>query len=83
VLFALRAIGGGDVKLLTALGLWIRPDRFAQLVVIMALLGGLLTVVVVAWHIALRQKQRLAIPYGVAIAAAGLWILTSDYLPGP
>ena len=83
VLFALRAIGGGDVKLLTALGLWIRPDRFAQLVVIMALLGGLLTVVVVAWHIALRQKQRLAIPYGVASAAAGLWILTSDYLPGP
>jgi prepilin peptidase CpaA len=80
-LFALRAMGGGDVKLLTALALWIRPDWFAHLVVIMALLGGVLTVAVAAWHIARRQRNRIAIPYGVAIAAAGLWILTSDYLP--
>jgi prepilin peptidase CpaA len=81
VLFALRAMGGGDVKLLTALALWIRPDWFAHLLVIMALLGGLLTVVFAAWHMARRQQSRIAIPYGVAIAAAGLWVLTQDYLP--
>lgn len=81
-LFALRAMGGGDVKLLTALALWIRPDWFVQLVMIMALLGGALTLAVAAWHIARRQRGRVAVPYGVAIAAAGLWILTSDYLPG-
>ncbi len=30
-LFALRMMGGGDVKLLTALALWLRPVLFAKL----------------------------------------------------
>lgn len=80
-LFALGAMGGGDVKLLTALALWIRPDWFLQLIVIMALLGGILTIVFGAWHIARRHRDRIAIPYGVAISAAGLWVLASQYLP--
>ncbi len=49
---------------------------------IMAVLGGVLTVVVAGWHNARRRRGRIAIPYGVAIAGAGLWILTTDYLPG-
>lgn len=81
VLFALRAMGGGDVKLLTALALWIEPVWFLRLLVIMALIGGVLTVALGAWHVARRQRDRLAIPYGVAIAAAGLWILALQYLP--
>jgi prepilin peptidase CpaA len=80
-LFALRAMGGGDVKLLTALALWIEPMPFLRLLIMMALLGGVLTVVFGAWHIARRRKDRLAIPYGVAIAAAGLWVLGTSYLP--
>jgi prepilin peptidase CpaA len=80
-LFALRAMGGGDVKLLTALALWIEPIPFVRLLVMMALLGGVLTIVFGAWHIARRRKDRLAIPYGVAIALAGLWILGTSYLP--
>lgn len=80
-LFALRAMGGGDVKLLTALALWIPPLWFLKLVVVMALIGGVLTVVVGAWHIARRRRERLAIPYGVAISSAGLWVLASHYLP--
>ena len=80
-LFALRAMGGGDVKLLTALALWIEPLWFVKLVVIMALLGGVLTLVFGAWHIARRRKDRLAIPYGVAIATAGLWVLSAHYWP--
>ncbi len=82
-LFALKAMGGGDVKLLTALALWIRPASFADLLAIMALLGGVLTVMFACWHIARRRRDRIAIPYGVAIAAAGLWVLTTDYLPTP
>ena len=39
-LFALRAMGGGDVKLLTALALWIEPLAFVKLLIIMALAGG-------------------------------------------
>jgi prepilin peptidase CpaA len=80
-LFALRAMGGGDVKLLTALALWIAPSHFLWLVIMMALLGGLLTIVFAAWHVARRQRERLAVPYGVAIASAGLWTLASHYLP--
>jgi prepilin peptidase CpaA len=81
VLFALKAMGGGDVKLLTALALWIEPLAFLKLLIMMSLLGGVLTVVFGAWHIARRRKDRLAIPYGVAIAAAGLWVLCTNYLP--
>lgn len=80
-LFALRMMGGGDVKLLTALALWIAPGLFLKLVIIMALLGGILTIVMGAWHVMRRQRDKLAIPYGVAIAAAGLWVLGTDYLP--
>lgn len=81
VLFALRAMGGGDVKLLTALALWIAPLPFLQLVFVMAILGGVLTLAFGAWHIMRRRKERLAIPYGVAISAAGLWILSVHYFP--
>jgi prepilin peptidase CpaA len=80
-LFALRAMGGGDVKLLTALALWIPPVWFFKLVVMMALIGGLLTIIFGAWHIARRQRDKVAIPYGVAISTAGLWVLASHYLP--
>ena len=81
VLFAMRAMGGGDVKLLTALALWIEPVLFMQLIVLMALLGGVLTLVLGSWHIMRRRKDRVAIPYGVAISAAGLWVLAAHYFP--
>lgn len=80
-MFALRMMGGGDVKLLTALALWIKPDWFLELLIIMALLGGILTIAMGAWHIMRRQRDRLTIPYGVAISAAGLWVLGIHYLP--
>ncbi len=80
-LFAMRVMGGGDVKLLAALALWIEPVLFVQLLVLMALLGGVLTILMGCWHIARRQRERLTIPYGVAIAAAGLWIIGVHYLP--
>jgi prepilin peptidase CpaA len=80
-MFAMKMMGGGDVKLLTALALWITPFNFMQLLLIMAIAGGVLTVVMFFWHTARRQKERLAIPYGVAIAFGGLWVLAVNYLP--
>ena len=80
-LFALRVMGGGDVKLLAALALWIRPEHFLWLVVVMSLLGGVLTVLFGAWHVARRHQGRIAIPYGVAICAAGLLTLAGKSLP--
>lgn len=75
VLFALRMMGGGDVKLLTALALWIEPNAFLQLLFIMALAGGALTLVMGVAHVMRRQKDRIAVPYGVAIAFGALWVL--------
>lgn len=80
-LFALRMMGGGDVKLLSALALWIVPANFLKLVIVMALVGGVLTLLFGAWHIMRRQRDRIAIPYGVAIAFGGLWVLGTNYLP--
>lgn len=80
-LFAVRMMGGGDVKLLTALALWIEPGLFLQLLIVMALAGGLLTIVLGAWHVARRQRHKLQVPYGVAISTGGLWVLTTHYLP--
>ncbi len=81
VLFALRAMGGGDVKLLAALALWIQPVHFAWLVVVMSLMGAVLTVAFASWHIARRKPGRAAIPYGVAICGAGLLTLADKSLP--
>lgn len=145
-LFALRQMGGGDVKLLTALALWFLPGPFLQMVVLMAVIGGggsiamaacnmrrvpgesgrdiLAALAAILWiagaaaiiftiasgkplvtampvsewslspwlvllflaavlallltgfrQIMRRQKSRLRVPYGVAIAASALWIL--------
>jgi prepilin peptidase CpaA len=153
-LFVTNQMGGGDVKLLTALALWFTPVSFIQLVILMAVLGGgasiamaafnmqrvpgervrdvLAGVVALAWvwaacgllfslasrrpligpgtidavisvlpsvwalllaagaiglifvlgftHIVRRQKSKLPIPYGIAIAAAGLWVLGEQTL---
>jgi prepilin peptidase CpaA len=80
-MFAIRAMGGGDVKLLTALALWIKPLWFLHLLTVMAVAGGVLTLVMGVWHIARRHKERPVVPYGIAIALAGIWVLVADYLP--
>lgn len=80
-LFAIKMMGGGDVKLLTVLALWIPWDAFIQLLMVMAIAGGVLTIVMGIWHVMRRQRDRLAIPYGVAIAFGGLWVLYFNLLP--
>lgn len=82
-LFAIRAMGGGDVKLLTALALWLPLQPFLKLLLMMALLGGLLTIVVACWHRIAARPGKVQIPYGVAIACAGLWVLSTTYWPAP
>lgn len=74
-LWSLRVIGGGDIKLLIALSLWMAPMPYFGLLIVMALTGGVLTVALAAWHVARRSKGRMIIPYGVAIACGGLWTI--------
>ena len=150
-MFAVRAMGGGDVKLLAALALWVPPLAFVNLILLMSLIGGALSIAIAArnleqaegarlrnllayasavfwvalagyavWRIVTaqplpmgdlqltrlgqgllwgllaaglligvagvreiirRQRNRLPIPYGVAISIAGLWILAVQYFP--
>lgn len=78
--FQLGAMGGGDVKLVSALALWLPPLAVIKLLIIMSLAGGVLTAVMLARHRLSKSTHTLEIPYGVAIAFAGLWLLGEPYL---
>ena len=78
--FHLGAMGGGDVKLAAALALWFAPGDTLFLIVLMSLAGGLLTLIVMAEHNLKKKDGRPEVPYGVAIAFAGLWILAQRFL---
>jgi len=70
VLFLLDLIGGGDVKMLAALALWLRPEDLGRCLVIIAIAGGILGVCVAIG--ARRRLGKPTVPYGVAIAIGGL-----------
>jgi len=79
-LFALGMMGGGDVKMLGAIALWLPLQAMSTLIIVMALIGGVVTLVTVAHHRMTRRIGQPEIPYGVAIALAGLWVLGERYL---
>jgi prepilin peptidase CpaA len=78
--FALGAMGGGDVKLIAALGLWLLPMDFMRMLVWMSIGGGVLTVVMLVRHKVTKSEDPIEVPYGVAIAAATVAVLTQRYL---
>lgn len=73
--FALGAMGGGDVKLIGALALWFPLAILLPLLMVMAIIGGLLTLAMLVRHRLQRAEGRPEIPYGIAIALAGLWTI--------
>jgi prepilin peptidase CpaA len=74
-LFAAGLMGGGDVKLLGALALWLPVGRFAEMMVFVALFGGALTLGLLARHRLRRRPGRPEIPYGLAIVAGAALVL--------
>jgi prepilin peptidase CpaA len=85
IFFALGWIGGGDAKLATVTALWFGADHTPAYLLYMALFGGAFTLAVLKFRSlplpALLQNRpwidRLhtdgsGVPYGVAMAAAGL-----------
>ena len=50
LLFLLRGIGGGDVKLMAAVGAWAGSEQAAQLLIATVLAGGLLAVGAMVFH---------------------------------
>lgn len=84
-LFALGWIGGGDAKLAAATTLWLGFGLTLPYLVYAALVGGVLTLVIlilrrmpltpfIARHAWLERlhNSKSGIPYGIALAAAGL-----------
>ena len=78
--FQLGAMGGGDVKMVAALALWLPPLAVLKLLVIMSIAGGVLTLAMLGRQRLARSRERLEIPYGVAIAFGGLWLISERYL---
>ncbi len=74
-MFAIGAMGGGDVKLLTALALWMPWLTFLELLVIMSIAGGVLTLLMMIGKRIQKTDGPIKVPYGVAIAFSGLWII--------
>ena len=74
-LFALGAMGGGDVKLIAALALWLPLQPFLALLMIMSIAGGVVTILMMIERRLHRKQGQLEVPYGVAIAFAGLLAL--------
>jgi prepilin peptidase CpaA len=54
-LFALRGMGGGDVKLLAALGAWVGPVPIVWVALYAALAGGVMAIIVALSRGYLRQ----------------------------
>ncbi|OAN50448.1 pilus assembly protein CpaA [Paramagnetospirillum marisnigri] len=93
LLFSLGVWGGGDAKMLPAAVLWVGPGELPRFLLVMALVGGALALLALAARrVPLGPEgelrdwgRRLAIsgqvPYGVAIACAGLDWGLANLLP--
>jgi prepilin peptidase CpaA len=92
IMFSQGWLGGGDAKLLAACGLWFGFSQVLDYLIAVALFGGVLSLLILSfrnlipsvlvtgrdWAERLHDK-RSGIPYGIALAAAGLWLYpTSD-----
>jgi len=80
IFFYLGGMGGGDVKLATALALWFMPPEMLQLVLIMSIAGGIITIAAWADHKRDGKEGRVKVPYGIAIAIAGWIVIAQRYL---
>ena len=79
-LFAAGMMGGGDVKLITALALWLPAMAMLNMLVWMAIGGGVLTIIVLIVHAIRRAPGRPEVPYGVAIVGASFLVMANDIL---
>lgn len=77
--FHVGQMGGGDVKLLVALALFMQPTDFLWMLFGMAMIGGVMTSVMLIHHRLRRPDRPFENPYGIAIAASALLVLGGHY----
>lgn len=98
VLFALKIMGGGDVKLLAVMAIFVSKSAFIQFLMLIAISGGALSVLLLvsrpmaAYSFSKLGKNAASIPrilttdepvpYGVAIGLSFLILLWSGQIPG-
>jgi prepilin peptidase CpaA len=78
--FVAGQMGGGDVKMIAALALWLPPGGVLSMLMVMSLLGGGLTLLFLADRWRRRAAQVAEIPYGIAIAVAGMLAIANPFL---
>jgi len=79
-LFALRMMGGGDVKMIAAIALWLPFPLLMSMLMVMAIAGGIIAAAMLIRHRWRRNEDRPQIPYGVAIAIGALWVSANGLL---
>lgn len=96
IVFTMRWMGGGDIKLITVLSLWTGTQASVEFLVYMALMGGgLVLLTLLLRRIAARfvpvekaaslpriLRDREPVPYGIAITLAFLLLLWKGMIPG-
>jgi len=90
LLFARGLVGGGDVKLASVAALWAGPGLFSAFALATGLAGGVLALLMLS---PLRRRMpaapegdptsglRQPMPFGVALAAGGLWVAVLHLQP--
>ena len=92
VLFSFGWVGGGDVKLIAAISLWLGWDLVLEYTLLAALLGGLVTFGIIILRKSFSDVPQLitspiakildennGVPYGIALSAAGLIIYQQSF----
>ncbi len=77
--FRFGMMGGGDVKLVAAVALWLPLGAVVKLLLVMSIAGGLLTLAMMARQRIARQQDKPEVPYGVAIAFGGFWVIGEPF----
>jgi prepilin peptidase CpaA len=80
IAFRFGAMGGGDVKMAAAVALWLPAAGVIKLLVIMSIAGGVLTLAMLAAHRMAKASGQPEIPYGIAIAFGGIWLIGERFL---
>jgi prepilin peptidase CpaA len=77
-------MGGGDVKLLACLGLWVNISEGVWLLASSLIAGGILATIYIAVRVGQGARlgktyQSKGIPYGIAIAAGASLIFAGQF----
>ncbi len=91
-LFAAGFIGGGDAKMLAAVGLWFGWPAVGTFLVLTAIAGGILAIAMKLWSLIEIEKEvrggawikrwltfKGDLPYGIAIAAGAILALPGSW----